>query len=92
MGDEDNDNGASASTEQMKEEARGFARVTEQVKPLLSQFISVLLQQIYVFGDRVSLAGLEITVIHLSHGPFATEDTVYTRREARRYFLVDLPS
>lgn len=76
----------------MKEEARGFARVTEQVKPLLSQFISVFLQQICVFGDRVSLAGLEITEIHLSHSPFAIEDTVYTRQEARRYFLVDLPS
>lgn len=91
VGDEVNDNGASASTEQMKEEARGFARVTKQIKPLLSQFISVFLQQICVLGDRVSQAGLEIIEIHLSPEPISIEDTVYTRQEARRYF-VDLPS
>lgn len=42
------------ATERMKEEAWGVARVTVQIKPALSHFISVYLQHICGLGTGLS--------------------------------------
>lgn len=41
-----------SSAQLMMEEARGCARVTEQIKPVLSQLISVLFQHRRVLGTQ----------------------------------------